>query len=243
MKRFTLLAGSVLAALGIVAFVGCDWSSNSTDFNTSKGAGLNINWTGTYFGQLPGGRLVSQTSGGPITRLVIQNSGNTLEVTDNNGSRYVGRIGSPGIVSAPSVNPETGEVVYPAGAEIVQAQVTFSGKDEIAAKDIEFVGVIHAVTVNDVRGNTVEDTTTVTDTNTVTIPDDTNTTDVTEREIVTEREVVTGRTTTFEITEANTQYRLQGTWIENGGGRGNVDGLSPGSVGSVTTVDGGATPF
>lgn len=250
MKRFVVLASCLAAAMGLTALVGCDWTSNGTDYNTSRGAGANVNWTGTYFGQLSGGRAVSSTSGGPITRLVIFNSANALEITDNNGSKYTGKIGAPGVVANPVVNTETGEYIYPAGAQIVQSQVTFTGKDEIAAKDIEFVGVIHVVTVDDVTGTTTEDTTTSTESsgtnNTQTIIIEEPAGDGTTNIITivkpdpnakqTTRDVTSTSSSSFTLTEANSQYRLQGTWIEQGGGRANVDALSPGSVGSVTTT-------
>lgn len=46
----------------------------------------------------------------------------------------------------------------------------------------------------------------------------------------------TETTTTYNITEANSQYRLQGTWIEDGGVSTTVDALSPGTAGVITST-------
>ncbi len=149
---------AVLLALAMTGLMGCDWSSNSTSLNTSQGAGVNINFSGVYDGNLAGGKVVSKPSKGNIVRLVISQSGNRVEVVDNQGSRYEGTVGSPGVVSQPDSSG-----AYPVGAELVQAQISFSGKDEVAQRNIQFVGVIHAVAVEDVKGESKTSTSTDTD--------------------------------------------------------------------------------
>ena len=149
---------AALLALAVTGLVGCDWSSNSTSLNTSQGAGVNINFSGVYDGNLAGGKAVDKPTKGNILRLVISQSGNRVEVVDNQGSRYEGTVGSPGVVSQPDSSG-----AYPIGAELVQAQISFSGKDEVSQRNIQFVGIIHAVAVEDVNGESKTSTSTDTD--------------------------------------------------------------------------------
>lgn len=266
-----------LVTAGLFAGAGCEWSGGggAGSFNTSQGAGININFSGVYDGRLAGGKAVESTSAGSINRLTISQSGNRLDVRDNQGSHYVGQVGTPGAI----VNLET-VVNIPSGAEIVQSQISWSGKDEVAQKDVEFVGIIHAVSVTDIDGKRTVRTQTQnnqsssskdTDTSgkvTRTINDGTNTTVITivplpnggssvttvvynnqtgaeiSRTVTTESSssrtssdvTVTVTTKEFTLTEANTQYRLEGTWVEKGGKASAVDALSPGGAGTVTTT-------
>jgi len=142
--RLPLLVLS-LSAVTFGLVTGCDWSSKGTSFNTSKGAGVNINFSGLYVGQIDG-KVVARTSAGKIDRLTISQTGNRIEVIDSQGSRYEGTVGAPGVVSSASGG------AFPAGAELVQSQINFAGKDEVAQRDIEFVGIIHAVAVTDING-------------------------------------------------------------------------------------------
>lgn len=273
-KALAAMAGTVTAA--ILFQTGCDWSSSGTSLNTSRGAGVNINISGVYHGNYDGGRAVSSTSAGNITRLVISQSGNRVEVVDNQGSRYEGTVGAPGVVADPGTDGS-----YPAGAELVQSQISFSGKDGVSGRDIEFVGIIHVVSVTDVKGeitgggetnatsrtDTENDTVTKTEsrndgTNTVVTtivtvgnPGDPfyqqNTTTVTydnqtgrvvnrvDTSVGSDIEAdssYSGSYTEYEITEANSQYRLEGTWVEQGGNVSGVDALSSGSAGLITTT-------
>ena len=262
MKKY--LVWLCIASLSVV-LAGCDWSSggSSDGFNTSQGAGVNINVSGVYAGAI-GGRAVERTSGaGQILSLVISQSGNTVEVTDNQGSRYQGTVGSPGAVARASGG------IFPAGAELVQYQINFSGKDEVAGQDIEFVGTLHAISVSDIRGTassssstrTDEDVHTTTetvvnpvnDTTTQTIVNEYGTPGTAYHEIITQvivtqtstGEVISNTTTTtgtssstttrsYSITEANTQMRLEGTWIEAGGLSARVDAIARPAGGSIT---------
>ena len=281
----------LLAGVVILSTTGCDWSSGggTNSFNTSQGAGVNINFSGVYRGELSGGKVVDKTSGGNIQALTISQTGNRLTIVDNQGSTYTGTVGSPGLLALP-------DGTIPAGADFVQSQVSFSGKDGVSARDIEFVGIIHAVSVRDIQGKTTEkvdvsssgsgstnfnnsgSSTTGGSQSTRVFNDGTNTTTITitivplpnggssttTTEVTTEnqtgREVSrnvttsnssgsgsgsssgsgsTATTTTFtdfQISEANTQYRLEGTWIEQGGFTSGVKARSPGSAGSIQTT-------
>lgn len=285
------MAGLV-AGLVLLTNAGCDWSSGggTNSFNTSQGAGVSLNFSGVYRGELSGGKAVEKTSGGNIQTLTISMVGNSVTVVDNQGSTYRGSVGAPGLLASP-------DGTIPAGAEFVQSQISFSGKDGVSARDIEFVGILHAVSVRDIQGKTTEkvDTsssgsgstnfnnsgssgttgsettrtvnngsnTVVTTTVIVPLPGGGSNVTVTEVTIdnSTGREISrnvtqtqnsgsgsgnsnsSGSTTTvrtftdFAITEANTQYRLEGTWIEQGGFTSPVKARSPGSSGTIQTTD------
>lgn len=308
MKRFIVVGGLSFAAatLGITS---CDWSGGSDGaFNSSRG-GMDINISGNYRGILSGGKAVSNTTGGAITSFVVQQSGNVLQVTDSNAQEYRGNVGSPlAIAELPAATAGNDTPVLPAGAQLANFSVSWSGKDGVAAKDIRFTGVINVVSVQDVNGTTKTDTNgnTKTDSNgnTTTITNNqggngtvtknSNTTSTTTTgsgtsgsQIVNEgvegffstNQTVTvvnnvnnntstsetannnsntsssnntntsGTTTTttntFQLTDANTQFRLRGTWIENGGVTASVDALSAGAGGVLVLLNfgvGGATP-
>lgn len=262
MKRIMLFAVATACSAGLLLFTGCEgWSSGGSadSFNTSEGAGISINFSGVFNGNLAGGLAVSATSGGPITRLVVSQSGNAVEVEDNNGSKYKGSVGSPGAVA----DAQSG--VYPAGAELAQSQIAFSGHDNVAAKNVQFVGIIHAVAVADIKGSTTSDnststqnpvtTTTTTDGTNLTVTTVDNTVPGTTVTIVKTENAQTGQvisqttttthsgtaTTTYSLTEANTQYRLEGTWVEEGGVSANVDALSQGASGTIASTTAAAT--
>ena len=152
MKRalFLSLAASSLVAVALIT--GCEngWTTNDAGFNSSEGAGATINFSGYYQG-MNGGRAVANTSAGNIMTLTIQQAGDTVEVVDNQGSTYRGKIGSPGAVSPSS---ESG---YSTGAQLAQAQINFSGHDNVSGKDITFAGVIHAVAITDIISSDTSD--------------------------------------------------------------------------------------
>lgn len=253
------LAGLTAGAIALT-LVGCDWSTGggTNAFNTSQGAGININFSGFYRGELDGGRAVQDTSSGNIVSFNIAQVGNSLTVVDNQGSTYNGSVGSPGLVSEPVGG------VFPAGAELVQSQVNWSGKDGVSARDIDFVGTIHVVSVIDIvqdiesssDSSTSTDssstTTTVLDNNTTQIViievdgTQTTTTTILQRsdtgEIISSNTSVTSTQSSstfdgYQITEANSQYRLEGTWVEVGGKVSPVQARSAGSAGLITVED------
>jgi hypothetical protein len=269
-KVVSVIAASVV---GTLLISGCEWGSSGSDgsFNTSQGAGVQLNFSGVYRGTMSGGKLVASKGGAPVTSLTIFQSGNAIEVTDNNGSTYRGNVGSPGAVS------DSSSGTFPVGAELAQAQISFTGNDNTAGgREVNFVGVIHAVAVKDIQGTTTEDTESSsssssdggTRTTTSSTTDSTNvvvtTTEITplpnggseERVTIVVYDRQTGEelsrtqtvsikndsssttthTTTYEITEANTQYRLQGNWIEVDAGSSGVDGLSAGTAGLISTT-------
>lgn len=296
--RSVIFTGALLCTA--VAFWGCEWSGGSgSGFNTSR-AGLTMNLSGVYTGTLSGGKAVAQTSGAPITRFVIQQTGNNLQVTDSNGQTYSGVNGAPGAIAGPD------DVTIPAGVALAVFQLSWRGKDGVAAKDIEFTGVIDVVTVEDVVGETTDRNTsssvtttgtrdqnngTTTDSTTGTTGDNSQTVTITSEtggDIITIIEVLPGvfvtnvverpltnstqtitvggstagntgsagdtsqnRNTTgtqsqdstrsvtsqFSLTEANTQLRLRGTWIEQGGVVSGVEARSTGNGVLVGTID------
>lgn len=252
MKKALFLSLLASALVVTMLFTGCDgWSTNDAGFNSSEGAGATVNFSGFYKGYPDGSRAVKNTSAGNIVSITIQQGGNTVEAHDNQGSTYRGSVGSPGAVSPSS---DSG---YSAGAELVQAQINFSGHDNVAQKNISFAGVIHAVAVTDItKSDTSEEgseiTTdewsdntnrVVTTTETVGTPGDpfyrVTVTTVTYNLKTGEelsRTVKSSGSTSYSLTEANTQYRLQGTWVEEGGVVSDVDALSPGSAGVITTT-------
>lgn len=264
MKKWILCLLTLCVA--IVGLVGCegDWTSGGDGgFNTSRGAGVNINFGGVYKGMFSGSKAVQTKSGSPVTQFVITHAGNSIRVIDNNGSQYEGNIGSPGAVSEPSGG------VYPSGADLVQSQVTFSGLDYSSGKKVEFVGIFRAVAVDDIRGassktedtynraitwttNVTISTVTTNSTRTTTIiAYDSNGNEVyRSTETVTtnpqgtvigydykvedKRNVTSVQEFTYYITEANTQFRLEGTWMEEGGVVSQVDAISKGSAATIT---------
>ncbi|MBU0679070.1 MAG: hypothetical protein KJ626_13250 [Verrucomicrobia bacterium] len=244
MKKSVLLGiGAVLASIAVF-MVGCEWSTNTNDLNTSQGAGININFSGVYHGELGGGKAVSPTSGGNIVRLVIVQSGNRIEVTDNQGSTYTGSVGAPGVLVAP------GATDISTGAELAQTQINFSGQDNVSQKEISFVGIFHLVAVSDISSSSTssggESTTTreYTDgTNTVTeivitdgpVTITTTTTKDGQGNVISESTSTSTSGTEFSLTEQNSQIRLDGTWIEKGGVVGNVQARSTGTSALLVT--------
>lgn len=258
MKKLALNVLVGVALCGALITVGCEWSSGGSgnSFNTSRGAGIQINFSGTYNGNYPDGKAVQGSS---IIRIVINQSGNLVEAYDNNNSSYQGSIGSPGAVTPDSTT-------ISAGATLAQAQINFKGHNNATDRDVEFVGTIHAVAITDIQGDTkIRETidssysylntnavsgsqtnytiTTVSGGGSTTIEISTdNPSGETVTDIKTYEEgsgVATIEETTFLISEANTQYRLEGNWIEIGGVHAGVDALSRGSSGLLSIVDAG----
>ena len=275
----TAVAGIGLSMLG----TSCDWSGGGdAAFNTSGGS-VAINISGSYRGILDGGRAVSQTSGGTITYLNVQQSGNAVEVMDSNGQKYRGTVGSPLSLASPD---EAG--FLSTGAQLANFQVSWEGTDFVSGKDVTFSGIITVASVNDIQGdNTVQtidstvtdaatqssDDTTGTSSDDSTTTDSTSTVDTTQNVFdangnpITEGEVITISntstdasnsattiantattttdnndsttqtiTSTFQITGGNAQYRLKGSWVENGGVFGTVDAVSEAAGGVIQTV-------
>ncbi len=215
MKVKHVWAKGLLATVALVVcggLIGCDWTTNTDSFNTSSEASQ-INFSGVYHGNLSGGRAVQFTSGGPIIRLVINQGGNTVTVTDNNGSKYRGTISGVSLVNVVS----GGDIS--AGGQFARGQISFRGHDNIAAREIEFTGTIHVVAVQDIKGNTSTSSSSSSTTNGV----DTTTSPTTTSE--------------YALGEQNTQYRLEGTWIENPGKVSAVDAIAAGSAGVISVSD------
>ncbi len=261
-KKSSSMLAALTVGLVVATTAGCDWttgSSSSGAFNTSQGAGVTINYSGFYQGEYSG-RATANTGAGNITSFTLTQAGNKINVIDNNGSRYSGSSGSPGLIARP--NPTTG--AYPAGADLVQGQVGWSGRNKATGRDIEFVGIIRAVAVRDIQGsqsqtqsgesvtttrtfaqgtNTVRETTI-----TIGVPGDpfyqvTVTTEVLnpQNQVISTSTRTSGNSTSnlFEISDANTQYRLEGTWIEKNGPTTAVRARAAGASGVITLPAGG----
>ncbi len=263
--------GATLAVMIIaVGFaVGCDWTTGGSGFSSSR---VDVNFSGTYNGNLGGGRAVENTSGGPIVRMVISQQGDAIEVLDNNGSVYRGRIGSVSVVTVPSDDERRGADgqveggVFEAGTQLAQAQVSWSGQDNVAARQVEFTGNISVVAVTQIDGTITESgRSDISEGRTETERVDGNRVTVTitevinvggaleETEIVIVRDINTGeelsRTTEtrrvsssrseYILSPQNTQYHLQGTWVEAGGVVAGVSALAAGSAGRIGVEDSG----
>jgi hypothetical protein len=299
LRALSFTGGVLVVGLALSA---CEWTGGSDGgFNTSK-IDFNVNISGQYIGMLSGGKAVEHTSGGAITRLLLQQTGNAVQVTDSNGQQYRGNVGAPF-----SFGTFTGDTI-PAGASVASFQVSWSGTDGTAAREIDFSGVINVITVDDVRGTTSDssvtsnqttsneltrdnsssddqtnsstdgttrdtDSTVEVDAGTqtvvifeptgngttnvivVTVPtpatstnettssttdrarDIANSVNVTQNSTQsseTTRDSSTTTTASFTITDANSQFRIQGTWIEEGGLVSNVQARSPGAAAVIT---------
>ncbi len=148
--RTILFTGALVSTA--LAFSACEWSGGSDGgFNTSK-VDFNANISGQYTGLLAGGKAVAVTSGAPITRLLIQQTGNAVEVTDTFGNKYRGQVGAPGAIG------DFGTII-PSGASVASFQVGWRGTDNTAGREVEFSGVINLITVENVQGDTSTQTT------------------------------------------------------------------------------------
>jgi len=155
MNRAILLA---LPMVALASMIGCEFESTD-GFNTSQGGGSGANFSGIYTEYRPekaaggacggGGAVVCGTD---ITRLIITQTGNTIEVYDNHNRYYRGSVGSPGVVGAPLADGS-----YPAGAAVMAAQVSFG------AGDVQFMGVVRTIAVTDIEGEQLVTTVTRSD--------------------------------------------------------------------------------
>lgn len=234
MKNIKLILSGVIIS-GMVLSGGCEWSSggDGNSYNTSQGAGVDANISGYYNGTI---------SGTSIGSLVVSQTGNLLEVQDSRGSSYVGSVGAPGNV----VDTSSG---VRAGTSLVQWQVSWSGWDDAAGQQVNFAGIVSAVTVDDSTTSTLTLTNSETDGDTVTetwtstagsnpVVVTTKTISVTTGETLSE-----STTSTFTLSEATTQGRLQGNWSYEGGSTHAVDMTSPGVYGGMTSSTEDSTTF
>jgi len=240
MKTMRQTVSVVLLALLLMPLTGCEWEGAGDGFNTSRGAGMSVNFSGVYR-EKPSKSVVG---GRGISHLVLTQTGNMLEVLDSNNRYFKGTVGSPGVVA-----PADAAGGYPVGADMMQAQVNFSGGD------VEFMGLIRVITVVDVRSTTESDSHTETDdhtntktegetTSSSTSTDATSQTDIEQQQgpaVITSSVVVQtsdstsededdttsttegttdtetyDETKTFEIDESSAMYVLEGNWVEGG---------------------------
>lgn len=231
-----LLSVFVFAGLLLFVFSGCEWE-DADDFNTSQGAGIAVNFSGVY--RPREGSVVVPPD---ISRLILTHVGNTIEVYDSNGSKYEGRIGSPGIVEKP--DPVTG--IYGAGANMLQAQLSFSGVNGKTRKDVSFVGIIHAVAVRDMTFTTsISQGSGNAYTNSgsnVIKGDSTNKLSTMNFGTGDSGGYHNAGGQRYSITQANTQYVLEGNWIEGSEAQ-YVAGIAPALNGDFMAIpgDGGDT--
>lgn len=132
-----------LAALFLLT--SCDnWESGSqANFNSSSGdleellGELTV--SGTYAGTLTGGLAVSNPLSGTTTTLFIEQTGNALTVTDNQGqSTYTGSVSE---VFIEDVDP----VFITTGQTLATFTVDWSGLDEVIPDEIVFTGTIELI--------------------------------------------------------------------------------------------------
>lgn len=219
----------VSSMVGVLFFIACDWSSGSqANFNTSNQSGL-TNISGFYEGNISGGRAVSKIGPGNILSFTVQQSGNRLDVTDNQGSNYSGSVGAPQTLVAPN-----GAV--PEGSVLSTYQVSFQGKDNVSGKDIEFSGVVGLITTRIIQGTVSggqSSTTTSSSSSSSSSTTTTTTTGGSGSSSIDDSVAGQNNGTTYVTAEQNTQLRLQGTWIEIGGNVGSVDAIAAGVAGFI----------
>ncbi|WFB35140.1 hypothetical protein P3T73_13320 [Kiritimatiellota bacterium B12222] len=232
MKRLYRSILPVATLAGIFMLTACDWSSGSQEnFNTSGGSS-SVNISGFYSGNVNGGRAVAQTSNGNITSFTIQQSGNRVDVIDNQGSTYVGSIGAPLFAG----NLSSGTVQ--SGATVSTYQISWSGKDGVAARNINFTGVLTLVAVTDINAVTSTSTSTKdsdSGTDSVIPPaaPDTGTGD--SNSTSNSSSSTTTTTNTYSFSGPTSQLQLQGTWSEEAGLTSNVSAYGPPAQGNIVT--------
>jgi len=184
MKKWYACVTTMAMAVALLALWGCEWDGGD-DFNTSGGAGININFSGTYaIVGVPG-----------VTTLVLTQTGNTLQGSDNLGNSYSGSVGSPGVVAKP--DSTTG--AYPAGATMLQTQINLSDSGSTTIS-----GNIRAVSVTDVQGVDVT-------------VDNTTSTDIVIPPVTIANSSNQTVTTSYSVDASNTHYILEGTWANASG--------------------------
>lgn len=239
MKRISRSIAAAAILVGILISSACDWSSGSQDnFNTSGGS-ANVNVSGFYRG-LNGGRIVANTSNGNIVSFTIQQSGNRVDVTDNQGSTYTGNIG------APLVSDDLSDGSIATGAVVASYQISFSGKDGVASRDINFNGVLTIVSVTDIQGRSGSSNSTLTSNSSTSTTgatpvnnSDGSTTTVTGPTGSSTSNSSESSSFNFSLSGPTTQLQLQGTWVEVGGVVSSVNGFGPPAQGNITVA---ATP-
>lgn len=208
MKKWCAFLTTLVMVPALLMMWGCEWEK-SDDFNTSGGAGVNVNFSGTY-----------QIAGVPgVTTLVLTQTGNALRGSDNLGNSYSGSIGSPGIVANPDADG-----VYPAGATMLQTQVNLSDGGTTT-----IVGNIRAVSVTDIQGATSSTTVGAGSDISVDISGGNLTGTIT-----TNVNTTITTTTTYSVDASNTHYILSGTWSTGTGSFGMTGDASAAGGGGIT---------
>lgn len=233
MKCLTRSIVPAATLAGMLLFTACDWSSGSQEnFNTSGGS-ANVNISGFYRGA-NGGRMVANTSNGNINSMTIQQSGNTVQIVDNQGSTYKGTIG------APLVSDDLTDGSIAPGAIAATYQISFSGKDGVAARDINFTGVLTILTVTDIVAidrSSSSDQTRSSATNSVFAPTDPLDTGTgTSTDTTDDRTASSATSYTYSLSGPTSQLQLEGTWSEVGGVTSSVFGYGPPAQGNIVVA-------
>ncbi len=216
MKRIALNLMSLTALSATVFLVACDWESGSqANYNSRSN---NVNISGVYEGQLSGGRAVSNTSNGSVRTLNIQQSGNTIRIVDNQGSRYDGRV------SAPDIRSDLSSDSLVTGTVFAAYQIGFEGKDTVAARDVEFTGSLTLGTITTVQASS-SSSTTQTQSASTSPSGSSQTTSDNQAE----------SSNSFDFNETNAAIRLRGTWIEKDGVVASVNAVAPVNAFTITS--------
>lgn len=195
------VAAFVVSALCVLQ--GCEWE-DSGSFNTSRGAGVNVNFSGFY--RPKSGDYIA---GSNVTYLVLTQTGNALEAYDNNNNYYSGSVGAPGIMGKPGSSG-----AYSSGANLLQAQISFSGVNS-DRKTVQFVGVVRAVAAASISA-TVQSTVGQSDIYSNS-QFNVNQPPISFGDITQYQGQNNGGTIyTYALNEGNTWYLMEGTWIEGG---------------------------
>ena len=206
MKRILARLTTFTVLTAVMIFAGCEWSGGgNSDFNTSGGA-ANINISGFYRGALGNGFAIMRKEGGAVTSFVIQQSGNTVQVTDSNGQVYTGSVGSPNVL-IDGTSDSVG-----AGTSVSSFQISWAGTDGTAGVQIEFTGVISLVATQDTVAQTQ-----------VRIGNEGGA----QNDEVDVLQSVQNRQYVFA--EEDSQFRLQGTWVQASGGSSQVEAVAAGA--------------
>lgn len=144
---------TLVAALATLLVTSCDdWESGSSANSSRSQKSGDFNLSNVYIGILSGGRAVSRTTRGRITTLTLQQTGSSVIITDNQGSTYKGFVGN-GIRQSDNATPtDSGDEsdastnVISTGRSVTTYQLSFSGHDKVAGRDVEFSGVIEVTT-------------------------------------------------------------------------------------------------
>ncbi len=197
MKKSCCFLFTAILAVFVFLVVSCEMEDYEEGYNTSKGAGVDMNFSGIYRGRQ--GVPVVPARG--ITNLLLSQHGNMVQVWDNRNSYYEGHVGAPSVVMAPV------GITVPAGTTVAEAHINFSGIDTELDRKVDFAGFVRAVSVSESEANSSSRST-----NSTVSVISTNLGVVTTQ-IITSAGSMSAQ---YNITEGNRQYILEGRWMVEG---------------------------